>query len=77
MYKIEGFAGKLEGKRFLIHAEDKPTQYSFIFNNCSQHVGIIANTGNIFSTHNLVPKLQFFMDKETYLIYLNSQFVSQ
>lgn len=44
-----GFAAKETGNRFIISESEKPSPYSFLTNNCSQHVGIIALAGGVFT----------------------------
>lgn len=53
--------------------KDKPEPYSFTTNNCSQHVGIIAFAGDVFSTGDLIPNTHVLMDKETYILYMLNQ----
>lgn len=68
--KIEsGFAAKETGERFVISEKEKPSPYNFLKNNCSQHVGKIALSGDVFTTGDLIPKLQILMDKDTFLLY--------
>lgn len=67
--KEKGFASKETGERFVITEKEKPSPYSFLRNNCSQHVGEIGLAGDVFSTGDLIPKLQILMDKDTYLLY--------
>ena len=69
----KGFAGKDKNERFSITKENKPTPYSFLKNNCSQHIGQIALNGEVFSTGDLIPKFQTLMDKDTYLLYMSNQ----
>ena len=64
-----GFAAKETGERFVISEKEKPSPYSFLTNNCSQHVGEIALSGDVFTTEDLIPKFQILMDKDTFLLY--------
>ena len=40
-----GFEAKTTGERFIINEKEKPTEYKFLTNNCSQDVGKIAFAG--------------------------------
>ena len=65
----KGFAAKETGEKFTITEKNKPVPYSFLKNNCSQNVGKIAFMGGVFSTGDLIPKLQILMDKDTFMLY--------
>ncbi len=67
--KEKGFDAKETGERFIISENEKPTPYAFLSNNCSQHVGEIAHAGGVYTTGDLIPKLQILMDEKTYLQY--------
>ena len=71
-----GFAAKETGNRFIISESEKPSPYSFLKNNCSQHVGKIALAGGVFTTGDLIPKFQILMDKDTFLLYQLSKSVN-
>jgi RHS repeat-associated protein len=60
------------GTRFNVD-KSKISHYSFLSNNCSQHVDEIANAGEVYSTNSLVPKLQILLTKEEYMNYLKTE----
>ena len=74
--ELKGFEAKTTGKRFPVTEETRPSPYRFLTNNCSQHVGQIAFAGGVFSTGDLIPKVQILMDKDTYLMYILAQYMS-
>ena len=66
----EGFSAKITEERFIITEQKKNSPYSFLFNNCSQHVGKIAAAGGLFSVGTLIPKLQTILTEDEYLKYI-------
>lgn len=61
---------KITEERFIITEQKKNSPYSFLFNNCSQHVGKIAAAGGLFSVGTLIPKLQTILTEDEYLKYI-------
>ena len=69
----KGHDAKMTGERFIIGELEKPSSYSFLFNNCSQHIGQIALAGDVFSLGDLIPRMHVLMDKDSYLMFQLSQ----
>ncbi len=71
----KGFAAKETGERMII-SDDRPSAYDKFDNNCSGHVGIIAEAGGLFSTSEVIPKLQWIGKYEDYVNTYGSPYTS-
>ena len=71
----KGFAAKETGERMII-SDDRPSVYDKFDNNCSGHVGIIAEAGGLFSTSEVIPKLQWIGKYEDYVNTYGSPYTS-
>ena len=65
---IIGHSSKTAGKLLIDKASLEP--YSFLCNNCSQHIGKIVQTGGLFSVGTLIPKLQTILTEDEYVKYI-------
>ena len=71
----KGFAAKETGERMLIK-DTRPSEYNFLSNNCSEHVAEIAEAGGLFTTANVIPKLQWIGTYEDYVKIYGSPYLS-
>lgn len=62
-----GFDARETGEKMIIGEADRPSAYNLFSNNCSEHVGIIAEAGGLYSTSDVIPKLQWVGTYDDYL----------